>query len=74
MTLKVKGGSSDCASLPYERMPNRVISARMKITSAWCRSVQLERLKRAAGLCAVMGLCSLIGRHPMLLRHHQTAV
>jgi hypothetical protein len=34
MTLNVKGGSSDCASLPYERMPNSVTSTRMNITSA----------------------------------------
>jgi len=34
MTLKVNGGSSDCASLPYDNTPNSVIRARTKITNA----------------------------------------
>src|ERR1700730_11012010 len=45
MTLKVNGGSSDCASLPYDSTPKSVTSARMKITNAWCRRVQADKLK-----------------------------
>jgi hypothetical protein len=33
ITLKVNGGSSDCASLPYDSTPNRVTNASKNTTS-----------------------------------------